>query len=225
MVAVTAHYDVIIIGGGLAGVSSAYSLAKGGQAVLLLEANAGVAMGASFANGGMVTPSMPDPWNGPGVSKHLFASLFDPASPMKLRPKAIPGLTRRGLAFLRNAAPVRHRRAVEANYALADCSTTLTREIAPDILPDAQVSEGGALKIFEDEAAFHVQLANARQLETQGLQYNVLSPQEVVDVGPVLAGAHTNIKHGIYYPADLFGDAHMFTTVLARKARGLGAVL
>lgn len=219
----TQRYDVIIVGGGLAGVTSAYMLAKAGQSVLLLEAQDGLAKGASYANGGMVTPSMPDPWNGPGVGKHLFASLFNPASPMKLRPKAIPGLTRWGLAFLRNSAPARHRHAIEANYALADYSAQLTQQLTCGDLQNTDVTNSGALKIFQHEAAFQSQLANARQLEAKGLKYTVLSPDDVVKLEPALEGAASNIRHGIYYPADLSGDAHLFTNTLARKAQALGA--
>ncbi|MEM6683462.1 MAG: FAD-dependent oxidoreductase [Pseudomonadota bacterium] len=217
----TARYDTIIIGGGLAGVTSAYTLAKAGQSVLLLEAKDGLAQGASYANGGMVTPSMPDPWNGPGVGKHLFQSLFDPTSPMKLRPKAIPGLTRWGLAFLRNSMPARHRHAIEANYALADYSAQLTHTLAQEMLSDAPIYDSGVLKVFEDEVSFQSQLANAKLLGSRGLKYHVLSPQEVVEREPVLGGAQTNLRHGIYYSSDLSGDAHLFTNALGQRATDL----
>lgn len=219
----TQHYDTIVVGGGLAGVTTTYALSRAGQSVLLLEASDGLAMGASFANGGMVTPSMPDPWNGPGVGKHLFASLFDASSPMKLRPKAIPGLTRWGLAFLRNSSPVRHRHAISANYALADYSARLTQALAHEVLPQRYVTQSGALKIFEDERAFKTQLANAQNLEADGLQYDVLSPKDIVDLEPVLAGAKAKILHGIHYASDLSGDAHLFTIALAEKAQAHGA--
>lgn len=61
----------LIIGGGLAGVATLYELARRGHDALLLEAADTLASGASFANGGLLTASMADPWNGPGVGRHL----------------------------------------------------------------------------------------------------------------------------------------------------------
>ncbi|MGY8794941.1 MAG: FAD-dependent oxidoreductase, partial [Woeseiales bacterium] len=68
----------IVIGGGLAGLSAAWALIQRGQSVTVLEAREGVALETSFANAGMLTPSMPEPWNGPGVMRDLFAALFNP---------------------------------------------------------------------------------------------------------------------------------------------------
>jgi D-amino-acid dehydrogenase len=56
----------VVIGGGLLGAATLYELATRGEPALLLEANDTLAAETSFANGGMLTPSMSDPWNGPG---------------------------------------------------------------------------------------------------------------------------------------------------------------
>src|SRR5271167_3182322 len=114
-----AGHDTFIVGGGLIGLATALALVEGGEPVRVLEALDGVGTGASFANGGLVTPSMPEPWNAPGVHRHLAAGLFDAAAPMKLRPSALPGLVGWGLKFLRHSAPARFQRATEANYRLA----------------------------------------------------------------------------------------------------------
>ena len=48
----------IVIGGGLAGLSAAWALIQRGQSVTVLEAREGVALETSFANSGMLTPSI-----------------------------------------------------------------------------------------------------------------------------------------------------------------------
>ena len=70
----------VVIGGGLLGAAALHELASRGEPALLIEARDKLATETSFANGGMLTPSMSDPWNGPGVGRHLLASLFDPAA-------------------------------------------------------------------------------------------------------------------------------------------------
>lgn len=58
---------LLVIGGGLIGLTTAKVLLERGEPVRVLEAREGVGLETSFANGGLLTPSMPDPWNAPGV--------------------------------------------------------------------------------------------------------------------------------------------------------------
>ena len=116
----------LVIGGGLLGLCTAKALADKGIEVEVLEAREAVGMETSFANGGMLTPSLPDPWNAPGVYRHLVASLFDPKSSMKLHLSSIPSLLSWGLGFLRNSSPGRFYESVESNYHLARYSLDLT---------------------------------------------------------------------------------------------------
>lgn len=67
---------VIVVGAGLMGLSSAYYLNQLGCEVTVLEKNAGVGLGTSFANAGIITPSLCRPWNAPGAWHEMFASFL-----------------------------------------------------------------------------------------------------------------------------------------------------
>ncbi|MBT6037280.1 MAG: FAD-dependent oxidoreductase, partial [Kordiimonadaceae bacterium] len=58
---------ITIIGAGIIGTTSAYYLAKTGHDVEVIERQDGPGLETSFANAGMLTPSMADPWNDPSV--------------------------------------------------------------------------------------------------------------------------------------------------------------
>jgi len=122
-----AMVKTVIVGGGLMGLATAQALVERGEQVTVVEARDDVALETSFGNAGMMTPSMGDPWNGPGVHRHLAASLFNPLSPMKLRLRALPSLTTWGIRFLRNSARDRHLAATEANFRLGSYSVEETR--------------------------------------------------------------------------------------------------
>lgn len=213
---------VIVIGGGLAGVCTAYALARRGARATLLEANPALASEASFANGGLLSASMPEPWNSPGVGRHLLASLFDPAAVMKLRLAAIPGLTRWGLTFLRNSTLARHRATAQSNYGLTRYSLMRTHQLADELDLQHDASSVGILKIFATREAMQPTMDLARLLEPSGLRYELLSPNQIVDREPALCGAHATIAGGVYYPDDTAGDAHAFTCALAQHAQLLG---
>ncbi|KAA1012163.1 FAD-dependent oxidoreductase [Paraburkholderia panacisoli] len=57
--------DVIVIGGGIAGVATAYHLRAAGHRVCVVERHATVAQGATYGHGGNVLPTPLDVWFGP----------------------------------------------------------------------------------------------------------------------------------------------------------------
>jgi D-amino-acid dehydrogenase len=57
--------DVIVIGGGIAGVATAYHLRAAGHRVCVVERHATVAQGATYGHGGSVLPTPLDVWFGP----------------------------------------------------------------------------------------------------------------------------------------------------------------
>ncbi|MEO0497533.1 MAG: FAD-dependent oxidoreductase [Pseudomonadota bacterium] len=213
----------IIIGGGPIGVSTLYELVRRGRPAVLIESRDSLGSGACFANGGVLTPSLSDPWNGPGVGSHLVASLFAQNAAMKLQPHAIPSLTRWGIQFLLNSLPKRHRAATLASFHLAQYSVDQTRKLDEDVELDWRLHRLGTLKTFETEAAFQEQLTLAEMLGVEGLTFDVLSPEDVVQLEPQLETASQRMAKAIFYPDDVSGDAHRFAVELSRHAQSLGA--
>lgn len=213
---------ILIIGGGLAGVTTLYELVARGRPAVLAEANGGLAEGTSWANAGMLTPSQADPWNSPGVWRHLLASLADPYAPMKIRPSAIPGLALWGLRFLHNSAPRPHRDATLASHALAAYSHVRLAALRAELDLQFDASDAGTMKVFESEAALAPSLAIARLLEPRGLRFELLKGDRIVEVEPALGAANARFTHALYYPDDGSGDARAFTRALGEHARRLG---
>ena len=81
---------VLVVGAGLQGLCSAQVLIERGHEVTVFEALDGVGLETSFANGGLITPSRCEPWNGPDAVSHLFRSIFGTSSAFRLRAKGDP---------------------------------------------------------------------------------------------------------------------------------------
>ena len=77
---------VIIIGGGVIGLCSAYYLIKEGHQVTVIDQSS-MDHGASYVNAGYLTPSHFIPLAAPGVMKQGLRSMFDPTSPLVIKPR------------------------------------------------------------------------------------------------------------------------------------------
>ena len=212
----------LVVGGGLLGLSTAMSLHERGFEVEVLEANSGVGLEASFANGGLLTSAMSDPWNAPGVHKHLAASMFDPASPMKLNLGQIPSLSLWGLRFLRNSSHARHSKAIAANYQLSRYSMGKTREWGDRLNLHYEAASAGTMKIFRTGASVDAPLAIAKKLAAQGMQFQQLDAAGAVALEPQLEPIKAEINSALYFPEDETGDAYLFCKALTDRLKHAG---
>src|SRR5579863_7039592 len=110
---------VIVIGSGLLGLTTAYFLRTRGHEVTVFDRAEGPGLETSFANAGLLTPSMAEPWNAPGSWRVLLGSLGRSDSAMQLRLRALPALAGWGVKFLRNSRPAIFERNTVSNLRLA----------------------------------------------------------------------------------------------------------
>jgi D-amino-acid dehydrogenase len=212
----------LIIGGGLIGLATAHALLERGAAVRVIEALAEVGNGASFANGGLVTPSMPEPWNAPGAWRHFAAGLVDPAAPLKLRPLAMPGLIQFFARFLRHSTPARYAHAAAANFRLARLSVREMRSwrLRLNLAYDGRAS--GSLHLFRSGASMQDRLAISRRLQALGLHFEQLDADGTVALEPMLADVAGDIVAALHFPDDEVGDGHALCSALARDIAARG---
>ena len=217
--------STIVVGGGLMGLTTAQVLLERGDPVTVLELLDGVALETSYANGGLLTPSMPEPWNGPGVLGHLASSLFNPRAPMKLRLRAIPSLTGWGLRFLQHSSQRHHDAACAANYELAAYSLAETRAITTRLGLEYCHAMQGTLSVFRRRADFEAKESVCRIAGELGMRYRVLGTDEIIALVPALTDIRDQIHNGIHYLDDDHGDARLFCVALAERFRAAGGII
>jgi len=213
---------IIVVGSGLLGVSSAYFLARSGCEVTVLERSGGVAEATSYANAGMLTPSMADPWNSPGIFWHLLQWLGREDAPFLVRPAALPAMLGWGLAFIAHSSPAHQRASMAANLALASYSMAALRELRASLNLAYDERTVGTIKVFRERKAFDTAAARNVQLAQMGLDVRALTPAEAVALEPALAPVADRLVGAIYCPDDESGDARTFTLALADRARAAG---
>ena len=213
---------VLIIGAGIIGVTSAYCLRRRGHEVMVIDRESGPGRETSFANGSLLTPSMPEPWNAPGCWRMLLGSLGRSDCPMQLRIKALPGLAEWGIAFLRNSNAASYQRNSIRNLRLALHSLKVMASIRHETAINYGRSARGTLRLFRDAAALDRALATSL-LPSEAPPFRRLSRAETLELEPGLMPVADRLVGAIHYPMDETGDAHRFCRALAEQAQREGA--
>ncbi len=213
---------IIVIGCGLIGVTSAYCLRLCGYDVTVIERAPGPGRETSFANGSLLTPSMPEPWNSPGCWRALLSSLPRSDAALQLRVRALPSLAGWGISFLRNSSRARFEQSVRRNLRLALHSLDVMASIRAQGELDFGHYARGTLRIFRDAGALGRAAQAAERLSADGLSFRVLSTSQTIAMEPALAPIADQLSGALHYHADETGDAYRFCTGLAEIAARMG---
>lgn len=207
--------DVLVVGGGFAGVCTAYELARRGKRVVLVE-RGDVASGCSAGNAGLIVPSHSIPMAAPGVLAKGMKWMFDPDSPFYIKPRFSPALFSWLWKFRGACSEERARRSTTVLRDLHLASLALYGEIA---LPH---SRDGLLLLYRSERGLHEGLEEARVLEQAGIASRALSLGEIAARVP---RAKPGLAGGILFPSDAHLDPLAFVRALAARAEAAGARL
>jgi D-amino-acid dehydrogenase len=216
---------VIVIGAGLAGLTTGYFLQRDGAEVTILERAPDVGLGTSFANGAMLHASLSAPWNAPGILWQMLRWIGREDAPMLLRCRALPDLLGWGLQFLRHSSPHRFEANARKNLLLAIYSLRLMKEIRAQTPLSYSYQGRGLLSVFRSAAAQRERMREIDLLAAHGLSMRTLDRAALLALEPTLAPIGGELLGGIHYGADEGGDAHAFCRELARVLRAGGAVL
>jgi len=215
---------VVVVGSGLAGVATAWFLRENGAEVTVVDRCDAAAMETSHANAGMLTPSMADPWNHPGMFWKILKWVGREDSPMLLRPSALPVMAGWGFHFLLNSAPEKHRDNTLKNVTLARYSLKTLERLNRELDIEFDYQQRGTIKLFRDRETQEEFVKLGELLAEHGLNYQLLDRKELIDFEPCLDPVRSELVGGLFYPGDEAGDARDFCQQLATLASERGVV-
>ncbi|HUA77985.1 MAG TPA: D-amino acid dehydrogenase [Acetobacteraceae bacterium] len=212
---------VVVMGGGVVGVTTAYQLLRDGHEVVLLERRSEVASGTSFGNAGMIAPGHSFAWSSPQAPMILLKSLILPDQALRFRPSLDPALWRWSALFLAQCTEARAARNTRAKHRIAAYSQSVLQETLAAESIEYDRNTQGILYFYASEAALERGVAHMRILAECGQEIRVLDRAGVAALEPALADART-IAGGIHCPTDETGDCRLFTQALAGICRARG---
>jgi D-amino-acid dehydrogenase len=215
---------VIILGGGVIGVTSAYYLAKAGHEVEVIERQPGVALETSFANAGEVSPGYASPWAAPGIPRKAVKWLLMKHPPLIVKAVADPYMVRWMVQVLTNCTAGRYATNKARMVRVAEYSRDVLKVLRADTGITYDERMAGTLQLFRTQHQVDDAHKDIEVLAQYGVAYEVLDRAGCIAAEPGLGASDAPIAGGLRLPGDETGDCHIFTTKLAAMAAELGVV-
>ncbi|MEO6032465.1 MAG: D-amino acid dehydrogenase, partial [Burkholderiaceae bacterium] len=214
---------VIVMGAGVIGITSAWYLAQAGHEVVVLERNSGAARETSFGNGGQISVSHAEPWANPAAPFKLLQWLGREDAPLLFRLRADPAQWRWGLKFLRECSSKRSTRNLVQLLNLGTYSRASLQALRRETGIEYDQLSKGILHFYTSRKEFDAAIEPARVMRELGCERQLIDAAEVVRLEPAMAHIAQQLVGATYTSDDESGDAHKFTTRLARlcAARGV----
>jgi D-amino-acid dehydrogenase len=206
--------EVIVIGGGVIGLTSAWWLLEAGYGVTLLERESDVGSGASYRNGGQLSYRYVSPLADQGVPLKALEWMFQENGPLRFKPEADLRQWSWLAKFLANCNAADNRKTTSKLLELGELSRRAMGELELAVpLDQFAWRDAGKLVVYRSRKAFDAAVG-----KTSGAG-EVLSPAECAVREPALAAALPVLAGGIFNEGEAVADCHAFCQVLAARLK------
>lgn len=191
--------SVVIIGGGIIGLSAAYFLQKAGHQVTVID-KSDITSGASFVNAGYITPSHIIPMASPGKIAQGIKWMFNSSSPFYIRPRWDMDFFRWAWYFHRSSTAAKVEKAIPVIKDINILSRGLYEDMkASGDMGNFHLERRGLLMLYKTDKSFEHEMEVAEKAAFLGLEVSELSASELKNIEPGIA---IDAKGAIHYECD-----------------------
>ena len=190
--------SVVVIGGGVIGLCSAYFLRKEGCDVTIID-QSNMDQGASYVNAGYVAPSHLIPLAAPGVMKQGFKWMFDSSSPLYIKPRLQKEFLQWAWAFSKSCSQKNVETSIAAIKDISTLSVDLFAELKNTAGFSFQYENKGLLMLCQTNKALEKELVAARLAQQNGLEATEVSAEQLKIMEP---NANMNAIGATHYQCD-----------------------
>lgn len=205
--------SLLVVGGGVIGLCTAYYAMQKGHCVTVLERGASDHDGCSTGNAGMIVPSHFVPLAAPGMPALGLRMLLRPDSPFAIRPRFDRDLMDWAWKFYR-ASSAAH--VAQASPLLRDLSLASRHEfetLAEHFGNDFGLVQKGLLMLCKTEHALEEEAQLVPMAARLDMPAQVLTPEETAKIDP---GVRMDIAGAVYFPWDCHLSPQRFVAGLIR---------
>lgn len=199
LVFMSKNKSVIVVGGGIVGLSTAYFLQKDGHQVTVLD-KSDITSGASFVNAGYLTPSHIVSLASPGMITQGLKYMFNSSSPFYMKPRLDPDFLRWAWYFKKSSTEAKVKQAMPVIRDINLLSRNLYEGIKTSgDLGDFQMGEQGLMMVYQTEEAHDHEMEVVKIAGQMGLVGKPLSKEDLKKIEP---NADFNAKGAILWECD-----------------------
>ncbi len=208
---------IVVVGGGVVALASAYRLAKAGCEVVVLEARtAGSA--ATHGNAAKIALAESGPVPAPGVILQGLRWMLKPDSPLYVKPSVAPDFIKFMLTMARHCNARDFRFGLETHLRLASDANDLLDEYTKDGI-EFEMHKAGVLLAFETRERYEEHCGSLQIFEGFGMHPTHLDSDGVQETEPAL---NHRIKHGLFFADDRQLEPDSLTRALVKRCEELG---
>lgn len=209
---------IAVIGAGIAGITSAYYLARAGHSVFVYEEELGPAQKTSYANGGQISVSNSEVWTTWSNVLKGIKWLGKKDAPLLIRRDSLisdPDRIKWLVKFLYYTATNSYERNTAQTIRMGLKSRELYRDIMLNEGIQFDQSNSGILHFYKNKSYWNNAIKAKDIYESNGCGWNLLTSRDVHNLDPALYNIQ-GIIGGAWTPSDFTGDIYKFCTALEK---------
>lgn len=214
--------NIVILGSGVIGVTTAWYLAQKGHDVTVIDRQPAAAEETSFGNAGQISPGYATPWGAPGIPLKAVKWMFEKHTPLAIRPDGSLFQLRWMWQMLRNCGADYYVMNKSRMVRIAEYSRDCMKALRAETGIQYEGRQGGTLQLFRTQKQMDNAANDIAVLKQEGVAYRLLSAGELHEAEPALAHAEHKLAGGLQLPNDETGDCNLFTKRLAAMAEQAG---
>ena len=200
----------LVLGAGIAGITTAYELNRDGYDVTVIDREDQPAAFTSYGNAGLFAPGHSYSWSSPAAPGILLRSLWRDDQALRFRPTIDPAFWRWMWKFWRQCTPEHSvvsttRKARLCNYSLDVFHETVKRT---GVKYDGR--DGGLLYLYRTPAIFDAAIKKSQVLINAGIEIETLDQGGIAAADPALKPVVGELAGALFAPNDESGDCRMF---------------
>ena len=214
--------NILILGSGIIGTTSAYYLAKQGHEVTVIDRQSSAGMETSFANAGQISPGYAAPWAAPGIPLKAVKWMLSEHSPLVVNPKPDWEKIKFIGRMLLNCTQRRYSINKSRMLRLAEYSRQSLNVLRDELGLNFDDEKKGTLQVFRTQQQLDAAKKDIAILDEYHVPYELLDAEQCIQVEPGLSSVQHKIKGGLRLVLDQTGDCYKLTDQLVEQCRNLG---
>ena len=211
--------EVIIVGGGIIGLATAYYLNLEGHDVSVIDQDK-IKSGASHINSGYLTPSHIIPLAAPGMISKGFRWMFNNSSPFYIKPRFDLDLVNWGMKFIKSCTSEHVQKSMKSILDINLLSKKLFIEMQQSNNFDFHLESKGLLMAYKTSLAEREEAKAASWAKDLGIIVKQLSKEEILKIQPKVP---MEVAGAFMYESDAHTTPELFMNNLKNHlmSRGL----